>query len=289
MFVWVLDRQRVGRAGIVSEENDKSMKNSVTLEKCFDYIENHKFVVSSIGVCVLAIVTYGAYFIKYAFLCGYFSYFGMDDSYFLNTENNAVMFSVNCILIGVLISAYFYTAIKVFKSPGLIGWKISYCLVVPIIVETIFLIIMGGDFYTVNFWLWLLVLCILYIILFLLMVEHRLRKLLDLLTVNMCAKSEKKAIIHPFICKILFILFVLFVMVCWFRHIGYDFAMQKRNYGIVTIENETYVVIEKGASDMVLKKCEVNDNILTIYKSNYLKDKNDKEIIIRTFQNVVLK
>ena len=44
------------------------------------------------------------------------------------------------------------------------------------------------------------------------------------------------------------------------------------------------VTIEK-----CFEKCEVNDNILTIYKRNYLKGKNDKEIIIRTFQNIVLK
>ena len=103
----------------MSEENKTNIINRKAIKVFLDYIENHKFVISSIGVCALTIVTNGYYFLEYAFYCGYFSYFGMDDSYFLNTENNAVMFSVNCILICVLIPAYFYTAIKLFKSPGL--------------------------------------------------------------------------------------------------------------------------------------------------------------------------
>lgn len=110
----------------MSEENKTNIINRKAIKVFLDYIENHKFVISSIGVCALTIVTNGYYFLEYAFYCGYFSYFGMDDSYFVNTESNAVMFLVNCILIGMLILAYVYTAINFLGNSGSIKWKIGY-------------------------------------------------------------------------------------------------------------------------------------------------------------------
>lgn len=273
----------------MSEENKTNIINSKAFKSFFDYIEKHSFVVSSICVGALTILSNVYYFYEYAFQCGYFRYFGMDDSYFLNTESNAVMFLANCILIGMLIFAYVYTAINVLRNSGPIKWKIGYCLVVPIIVEFIYLFIKGIDFYTVDFWLLLLALYILYIIWFLWMAGYSLKNFFELFRGNTCDQSDKQSRINDIIGRILPILLLVVLMGIWVEHVGCDAAKQKRNFGIVTVENHTYAIIKNDGNDMVLKKCEINDNSLTIYQSSYLKEKNDKEVRIITFKNVVLK
>ena len=259
------------------------------IKECFDYIEKHKIVISSVSVCLLPVLTNIYYFGEYSFNCGYFAYFGMDDSYFLNTEKNSVMYFANCILIFALMFAYFYTAIELLKRPGAIVGKIVYCVALPIIVEGICLISIGVSFYTVEFWQAVAVLYTLYIFLLVGMAWNSLQEICSSFKLKWCNKFEKQTVNHLFIYKVFVLVFVVFVMGLWIRYIGYDFARHQTNFGIVTVDNNTYAVIKSDGNNMVLKKCEVNDNVLIIYMNSYLKEKNDKEVTITTFQNIVFK
>ena len=121
------------------------------------------------------------------------------------------------------------------------------------------------------------------------MAGHCLRKFFELLRGNTCDQSDKQSRINDIIGRILPLLLVAVLMGGWVGYIGCDVAKQKRNFGIVTLDNHIYAIIKSDGNDMVLKKCEINDDSLTIYQSSYLKEKNDKEVTIITFKNVVIK
>lgn len=274
---------------VMLEEFEKIATHGATVTKYFDYIEKYKFAISSIGVCCLTIANAIRCFVVYFYNYGYFSYFGMDDSYFLNTESNSLMFLVNCILTVMLIVGYFYTAIKTLKNSISFVWKCCYCLVLPILVEGISLIIMGLDFYTIDFVAWLIVFGIVYVILFLFMAWNTPKEAWNLLIANACDKHEVKEIVNPFIAKIVVLVIFACLMGGYSFYIGFDFAKRQNTFNIVTVENNTYAVIKSDGNNMVLKKCEIDDNVIVIYSNSYLKAKNDKEITVTAFQNVLCK
>ncbi len=242
----------------------------------------------------IAIALFGVlinYFL-YLLNMGYYNYFGIDGSYMLPYNRSNFYQYISQFALFCLYWGYAVFAFRIFLVKGCRRTKISVFIGIPFLLNII--MTYGGIQDGTPVWALVIASIILipvhWMIVFALgyTTNTILRKEAETDTKKKEEDNTKGGWgdeIDKIVVILLFLVFCVVVFGSGYIS-GRAKAEQKKQFGIVEIDEGQYAVIDANDSELILQKCVIGDGVLNIDSSTYLRFPNEIIIKFETFESI---